>query len=60
LLNLPPSTTLPGRHRRSDAAAPNVAELESGSPLNSFGSLAGGTGEFAAMQRGWREFRIAQ
>jgi hypothetical protein len=49
-----------GRHRRSDATAPNIAELESCSPPNSFGSLAGGTGVFAAMQRGWREFRIAQ
>jgi len=49
-----------GRHRRSDAAAPNIAELESCSPSNSFGSLAGGTDQFAAVQRGWREFRIAQ
>jgi hypothetical protein len=52
--------TLAGRHPRSDATGPNIAELESCSPSNNFASLAGGTGEFAAMQRGWRGFRIAQ
>jgi hypothetical protein len=49
-----------GRRRRAAGARGKAAQPEFQLPSNSFGAFAAAAGEFAAVQRGWRDFRIAQ
>jgi hypothetical protein len=42
-----------------DANGPGIAQLKFWSPASSFGGFAVAVDEIAALQRGWRDFRIA-
>jgi hypothetical protein len=51
---------LNSRRRRAAGAGRKTAQPEFQLPSNNFGACAAATGEFAAVQRGWRDFRMAQ
>jgi hypothetical protein len=48
------------RRRRAAGARRKTAQPEFQLPSNSFAACAAATGDFAAAQRRWRDFRIAQ
>jgi len=51
---------LNGRRSRAAGAGRKTAQPEFQLPSNSFAAFAAAAGEFAAVQRGWRDFRITQ
>jgi hypothetical protein len=51
---------LNGRRSRAAGAGRKTAQPEFQLPSNSFAAFAAAADEFAAVQRGWRDFRIAQ
>jgi hypothetical protein len=48
-----------GRRRPAAGAERKTAPSEFQLPSNNFGAVAAAAGDFAAAQRGWRDFRIA-
>jgi len=60
LLNLVPSRTPGDRHCRAGSGARKITQLEFPVSSKSFGTVTAAAFEFAAVQRGWRDFRIAQ
>src|SRR5947209_4715001 len=49
-----------GHERCAGTASPNIPGIEFRLAANGFGLLSGALRKFAAVQRGWRDFRIAQ
>jgi hypothetical protein len=60
LLNLVPSTAFSPPLALGRRRASRIAQLEFCLPSKSFGTSAAAIIETAAVQRGWRDFRIAQ
>jgi hypothetical protein len=54
-----PRGPLRGRRRQAGDAAHKVAQLEFRPASNSFSASAAAVIEFLAVQRGWRDFRMA-
>jgi hypothetical protein len=60
LLNLVPSTALARPQRQAGADAPKIAQRKFRPSASSFAARNRRKYEIAAVQRGWRDFRIAQ
>jgi hypothetical protein len=60
LLNLVPSRALRGRHSWAGGDAPRIAQLKFQIASSGFGAFAAAVVAITAVQRGWRDIRMAQ